>query len=231
MKIISTKEISTRSVKCLIVAPSGSGKTTLAKTLKDKTLIINLEQGLAALHGTDIDTVDIASEMDNKKKYAMLADVSRYLLTQEAKDKYKNIYIDSLSEVCGLMYANLKIKYPDKSNSLVLYGELADSMKSFIKFYRDINDYSIFMTALSVIEKNELGMRFHAIDLIGKISNQVEAFFDLVLYIRIIEDEKGARRALLTSKSENYPAKDRTSKLDLYEPCDLSIIKQKVLGV
>lgn len=230
MKIISTKEISTRSVKCLIVAPSGSGKTTLAKTLRDKTLIINLEQGLAALHGTDIDTVDIASEPDIKKRYIMLQEVSKYLATAEAKAIYKNVFIDSISELSQLMYNILKLKYPDRKDNLVVYGELADNMKSFIKFYRDIPEYSVFMTALSVIEKDEQLKRYHAIDLIGKISGQVEAYFDLVMFLRIIEDEKGQKRVLQTSKQDSYPCKDRFGKLDIFEQPDLSAIKQKILS-
>jgi len=229
MKINTTKEIATRSVKALIVAPSGSGKTTLAKTLKDKTLIINLEQGLAALHGTDIDVIDIASEPDISKRYLMLKEVSKYLGTKEAKETYKNIFVDSISELSQLFYAILKLKYPDRKDNLIVYGELADNMKSFIKFYRDLPEYSVWMTALSVVEKDENLKRFHAIDLIGKISNQVEAYFDLVVYIRIIEDDKGVNRFLQTSKRDSYPGKDRFGKCDFFEPCDLSAIKQKIL--
>ncbi len=138
MKIQSTRSIQDRGLKILIFGESGVGKTTLARTIKEPVLVISAEGGLLPLHENDIQYIDITRDDDNKpinktKRFDRLREVFVYLNTEECRKTYKVIYIDSLTEISQCVFDMLKEKYPDKADSLKLYGDLAETMRSTVK--------------------------------------------------------------------------------------------------
>jgi hypothetical protein len=66
----------------------------------------------------------------------------------------------------------------------------------------------------------------------GKTLTQgIAYFFDEVFALRVHTDDEGnIQRWLQTSANGSYTAKDRSGALDLFEPCDLSHIANKILG-
>ncbi len=231
MKITSTKNIGHDRLKMLIVGPSGAGKTTLASTINEETLIISAESGLLSLSSHDIDVYDLTQEQDIAKRYSLIIEAYKYLQTEEAKKKYKWIYIDSLTELSQILVAFLKKKYPDKKDALSMWGEYNDGIISMIKSFRDLPTYNVVFTALQSVDKDDNGKRFYGVEMFGKISNKVEAFFDELFTLRVIDNDKGeTKRALLTQRQDPYIGKDRSGKLDLYEPANLSAIMQKITG-
>lgn len=234
MKITNTESIGAATPKILIIGESGVGKTRLAATIKEPTLIVSAEAGLLSLSGCKIDVADISindkGEMISRDmRPDRLAEVFKYLQTDEAKKKYKVIYVDSITEICQCLYDKLKVKYPSKSDSLNLFGELAEKMRLTIKAFRDLPDYAVVMTCLAVTDKDENGKRFIAADLIGKIAGQINQFLDEVFYMQIIQLENGTRkRVLQTGKCERMNAKDRSAKLNHFEDADLDIVFKKI---
>lgn len=223
MIISSTKGIGVNALKMLVYGPSGVGKTSLAMTIKEPLLLISAEAGLLPLRHSEIDVIDLTT-VTKDKRIDMLAEAYTYLMTPEAQKKYKWIMIDSLSELSQNLVEKLQVEFPDRKDSLVLYGENAKRMRSIVKLFRDLPHYNVIFTALDETEKDDNGMRFQTIQMIGKISQQLPAYFDEVFYMTTIE---GVRK-LVTGKSEKLVAKDRSGALEQFEPADLGLIVAKI---
>jgi phage nucleotide-binding protein len=232
MKIQNTMNYSSNKLKILIYGESGVGKTSLAKTITDKTLIISAEAGLLSLNDSNIDVIDITQDNDGKpilkeKRIQRLVEAYQYLLTDECKKKYQWIFIDSLTEISQAMIDSLNVEFPERKDSLVLYGENSKRMNSLIKSFRDIPFYNVVFTALPEIDKDENGFRFTTVQMVGSIAKKLPAFFDEVFYL-FINDE--AERLLLCEKSDKVIAKDRSGKLDRLEKPNLAQIARKIKG-
>ena len=231
MKITNTKNLSaTSSLKMVIYGTSGTGKTTLAKTIGESTLLISAESGLLTLSGSDIDVIDISQDdngnvIPKEKRIARLGEVYQFLLSDEAKKKYRWIFIDSLTEISQNLVECLQAEFPDRKDSLVLYGENSKRLRSLVKSFRDLPHYNVVMTALSVIDKDEAGMRFTTIDLVGNFASKLPGFFDEVFFMGV---DKDGKRFLVTETSERMVAKDRSGKLERLEVPDLSVIAKKI---
>jgi len=234
VKIQNTSTVAIGPLKMIVFGESGSGKTTLAKTIKEPTLIISAESGLLSLQGTNIDVIDLASDdagvaIPKEKRITRLGDAYKFLLTDEAKKKYKTVFIDSLTEINQNMLEKLQAEYTDAKDTLKMYGELSKAMRSMVKMFRDLPGYSVIFTALSEIEKDEENKRYVNVRLIGKFSSEVSGYFDEVLYLHV-ERETG-ERVLITEKSDRLMSKDRSGKLEKREPADLGIVMAKIRAV
>lgn len=233
IKIKKTGDVASSRVTMVITGPSGIGKTSLIRTLpapESRILLIAAEPGLACLHGTNIDTI----EVDPLNPTDHLEEIYEALCTDEFKKKYDYIFIDSLTEVGEMVLSFLKKDphYGQAKNILQMYGKYADMMTVLIKGYRDLMDYSVIFTCLDSVEKDGLE-KIESFNLSGtKIKNNLKSWFDIVMFYRIFTDEDGNHvRKLVTDIAEAPLAKDRTGRLDPYEEADLEVIIKKVTGV
>lgn len=225
MEIKSTKDVSSERVVALIVGPSGIGKTSLAKTLPESdTLIVSAESGLLCLSGTNYSVVEITT-------MEQLKEVFLFLSEESTKKKYKNIFIDSLTELGEVLLKELKNskEYSDPKMMLKMYGQYNDDFTMFIKALRDMKPYSIFFTCLNTFEKDGLQMVEEFNFPGAKVKANVKAWFDLVMKYEVFESEGNKHRMLITDMSVNPLAKDRSGKLEGYEVADLGAIKAKIL--
>lgn len=234
MELTTTKSLSNNSLKILVYGHSGVGKTTLASTINESVLIVSAESGLLSIADHDIPVVDITCAPTALERYQKLIEVYQYLKLPETQEKYDWIFIDSLTEIAQTLVQSLKQKYTDRKDGLVLWGEYNEKIRSLIKAFRDLKGYHVVFTALQAANKDEIGKRFNGIDMPGSISSSVEAFFDEVFNLQIheteIDEEVVEKRVLLTSRTDRTVGKDRSGKLNMYEPCDLNHIKNKILG-
>jgi len=236
MKVTSTKTHSANRLKFLIYGAPGVGKTTLAATLNEPVLVISAEAGLLSLAGHDIDVVDITVDDDGnriKKEHRLnrLLKVLAWLEEPATREKYKWIFIDSLTEISENLIENLRLVYPDMKDGLKLWGDYAKKARSMVKAFRDIPHYNVVFTALEKEDKDENNRRYVKVDMSGKIGQQLPAFFDEVFWFHVEQISKTeTRRLLLTSPRENVIAKDRSGKLELLEPPNLQAIVDKIWG-
>ena len=223
----------------LIYGNSGDGKTSTAKTIGESTLIVSSEAGLLCLQDAEppIDVIDITiddngNSIPKEKRIERLGEAYKYLLTEECQQKYKWIFIDSLTEISENMIEMLSAEFPDRKDSLVLYGENSKRMRGLIKSFRDIPHYNIIFTALPSIEKDENNRRFTGISLIGKLSSTIAGYFDEVLYLNAVEDQesKEIKRYFTTSGTSNLICKDRSGRLNKFEPANINKIITKIRG-
>ena len=87
---------------------------------------------------------------------------------------------------------------------------------------------NVFYTCLQRDDKDDIGRVTHLPNLIGSIRESCPAMFDFVFAMRIFETEDEKKRALQTDSNDGYIAKDRSGKLNNYEPADLGAIINKV---
>lgn len=225
MEVKSLKDELPRRINALIFGPSGFGKTTLAKTLIGKTLIINAESGLLSISGEDMDYVTIEGETA-KDKVILLGSILKQL---QQGVEYDNIFIDSLTEINQVFIEyHFDLIGWDKSKSLPTWGDVAKSMRGFIKSFRDLSQYSVYMTALDKVDKDEIGRRFITPDINGSLAKSVAQFFDEVFYYTKIEKEDKQVRVLVTDGTDKFTAKDRSGKLDKLMAPDLGAIQEKI---
>jgi len=223
-------------VSILVTGKSGIGKTALAATFGDlnKVCLINLENGFLSIADHTIDIYDCTVDANgremprhlrHKKLIYALTDI---FARKEMQEKYKYLVIDSITEASQNLMESLKLLYPDKKNTLPMYGDNNTEMMALIKSIRDLN-YVTVVLALETIEKDEVGRRFNGIDVIGKITQRIPAFFDEVFCYDQFEVDGKLERRLLTSSHGNYIAKDRSGKLSLLEKPNLQDIITKIM--
>lgn len=235
MKVTNTREIGSKSIKILVMGESGTGKTTLAKTIGEPTIILSAESGLLSLAGSDIDVIDLTRDDNGKllpkdKRVDRVNEAYKYLLTDEAKLKYKWVFIDSLTEIQQFMFDSLKQLYPDRSQGLVLYGELAEKTRKVVESFRDLPGYNVVFTSLSCVEKDENNKRFISVDMIGKISQHVNQWLDEIFYM-FVDPEQENKRFFITGNTEKVRCKDRSGKLLLKEPANIAQVITKIRAV
>ena len=207
----------------LVYGAAGTGKTTLIGTLPEPVLVLSAESGLMSLAASkgDIDVMTIADVEDLRSAYKMLA---------KTEHRYKWVALDSVSEIAEVVLAAEKTKSKDPRAA---YGALIDSMTSLLKAFRDL-PIGVYMTCKEARDKDEAtGRIMQSVGMPGaKLAQAIPYLFDEVLRLVVIVDKDSGERVrmLQTSPDATSDAKDRSGKLDAFEPADLGAILQKLNG-
>lgn len=230
MKIQTTNELHQGKIKAFVYGFSGAGKTSLAKTLP-KCLVISAESGLMSLAGSGVAYIDISQDdagnlIPKEKRIERLGEVYRWLMTDEAKN-YEWVMLDSLTEIGQCLADRMAKEYPDRKDALVKWGEYATRMRDLVKSFRDLPCHNVLITSLAVIDKDENGKRFAAVDLQGSISQKLAGYFDLFMFLNSSKQDDGTiRRELICQPEDWVAAKTRTNppdKLLPREPADMGL--------
>lgn len=221
MKITKTNEVENHHIFALIVGASGVGKTSLAKTLPhNETLIISAESGLLSIQDASIDVVEINSLSE-------LKNVFTFLSTNE--NKYKNIFIDSLTEMGEMIFHALKPEY-EKSQTFGLYNDYTDKIIATLKYLRGLVKYNIWITCLDKMTAKDF-TEVISLDLVQKsLAKKIPALFDEVFHMQAVEHDGELKRVLVTDNSIVDFCKDRSGKLNKYELPDLGMINNKIFN-
>jgi len=200
-------------VKVVVYGKSGSGKTTLAGTAPDP-IIISAEGGLMALADKDIPSIAVKYLHDLDDAYDLVIN-----------SDHKTVCLDSLSEIAEVV---LSYEKANNKDGRAAYGKTNDVIFRKIRKFRDIQDKHVYCTAKLMNDDDGNYMP----SMPGKrMTNEVPYFFDLVMVLRIGEDEEGDNyRYLQTQPDIKYVAKDRSGKLNSIERPDLTLIFNKIIS-
>jgi len=217
-----TGGISAAGVKLLVYGNAGVGKTSLMATLPD-AVILSAEGGLLSIQGADMPFIEINSMDTLKEAYQWLAN------SQEAA-QFKSVGLDSISEIAEVVLNHEKKLTKDPRQA---YGAMQEQMTDIIRAFRDLPGRHVYFTAKCEKATDEQGRMLYAPSMPGnKTGQQLPYFFDEVLALRAERDAEGnVQRALMTQTDGLWQAKDRSGKLQMWEPADLGAIIQKIGGV
>lgn len=218
LEIKNTKDVQEVDIKVILYGLSGSGKTRQIKTL-DKPLILSAEAGLLSIAGFDADFIKIETLDDLRQSYEFL----------KTDTKYKTVVLDSVSEIAEVVLTAEKKLAKDPRQA---YGALADSMSNLIRAFRDLPGKDVVFIAKAEKEKDQDGKLLYSPSMPGqKLGQALPYFFDEVLALRVEKNEEGKTiRAFQTEASDTWSCKDRSGKLDPWEPADLGAIFKKIRG-
>ena len=217
----STNTVKMNGLKVLVYGMAGAGKTTLIKTLPSP-VILSAEGGLLSLGGENLPYIEIKTMADLREAYGWLAS------SEEAKG-FRSVALDSISEIAEVILGAEKAQSKDPRQA---YGAMQDIMTVFIRDFRDLPGRHVYFSAKVEKQQNELGQFLHSPSMPGqKLGQMLPYFFDEVLALRVGQNENGETvRTLQCATDGIWTAKDRSGRLDMWEPADLGRIIEKIGG-
>lgn len=216
-----TGDVSAVNVRLLVYGEAGSGKTSLIVTLPSP-LVLSAEGGLLSIKGADVPFIEIKSMDDLKEAY-------QWLTESEEAAQFKSVALDSISEIAEVVLTAEKKIAKDPRQA---YGALQDQMQMIIRAFRDLPGKHVYFSAKMEKAQDETGRILYAPSMPGnKLAQQLPYFFDEVLALRVEKDAEGVpQRALMCASDGLWSAKDRSGRLDAWEPADLGAVIGKIMG-
>ena len=105
-------------------------------------------------------------------------------------------------------------------------------MTEVVRLFRDIPDKHVVFTAKMEKSTDEMGRMLYSPSMPGnKTAQALPYFFDEVLALRVEKDADGQpQRGIMAQPDGLWTAKDRSGKLDAWEPAHLGDIIKKIGG-
>lgn len=208
-------------VKVLSYGMAGAGKTTSLATAP-APIILSAEAGLLSLADADVPYIEVTS-------MASIGEAYGWLTSSAESRHYRTVCLDSLSEIAEVLLIEERAKTKDPRQA---YGAMADQMAQLIRMFRDLPGRHVVMTAKLDKSQDEHGRMLWSPSMPGtKTGQSLPYFFDEVFALQVHKDEEGkTQRAFLTEGDGNWVAKDRSGKLDTWEPADFGAIFAKIGG-
>lgn len=219
INIKRTGGLSANGVKLLVYGQAGAGKTSLIKTLPSP-IVLSAEGGLLSIQDADLPYIEISDMATLREAYTWLTE------SPEAQ-AYQSVALDSISEIAEVVLNTEKKATKDPRQA---YGAMQEQMADIIRAFRDIPGRHIYMSAKLEKTQDEMGRVLYAPSMPGnKTGQSLPYFFDEMLALRVEKDAEGTtQRALMCDSDGLWQAKDRSGKLDPWEPADLGHIIAKI---
>jgi hypothetical protein len=230
-------------INLLVYGDPGSGKTVLAGSADAvpelrPVIHIDVEGGTFSLKDfhPEVDVVRVQSWEQLQQVYDQLH--------RERGAGYKTAVLDSVTEMqkfsmYGIM-GKLKVARPDLDEDIPgmrEWGKNIEQVRKMIRAFRDLPMNCIF-TALDRKDQNKrTGLTEHRPSLSGKVADEVAGFIDIVAYMYNkflpvqggMDGETENHRFLLTQKTDEYVAKDRSNKLpQVVQDPDMKVLHQLI---
>ena len=257
LKIINVNErLQTQTgVKMVILGGFGIGKTSLLKTLEEPTLCIDLEAGLLAVQDWQGDVIRVRTWEEARAIACLIGGANPALGGNQVYspmhyehalrtyrglqdlDKYKCIFIDSLTVASRLCFAWAKAQpmvASDKTGRTDIrgaYGLLAQEMMAWVNQFQYIPNKDIIFTAILEQRLDEFNRSIWMPQCEGnKTANELPSVLDEVISMVSLKKEETQQRAFVcqTINPWGYPAKDRSGRLEMVEEAHLGKLLAKI---
>lgn len=225
MQIKSTSSIATNvGTTVLLYGESGVGKTYIARTC-EAPLVLDLEGGTRSLADVSIDYLSINTVEE-------WLEVRAWLANSAESQRYRTIYIDSVSELAEKYLARNLLADGKQQHGLQAYGQMGQQIMENFWFLKGLSQFDVIMTARSAQQIDETGGRFYDFVMPGKsLSSNFVYYFDNLWALRIEREKDQYFRVLQTQTDKLYVAKTRGGwAVNQYEPANLRKLLQKLKG-
>ena len=215
--IESTYGISARTgVKMLCYSRSGIGKTCLLATAP-APFALSAENGLLSLNRLQVPYTRITT-------LQQLDTVYTWLLNRQDGERIKTVGLDSISEIADACLANALKSHKDPRKA---YGQLTEEIMLRFRAFRDLPYRHVYFIAQQErIVDETTGASFYGPSYPGqKLGQKTPYLFDETFNLII---DKTGQRWLRTRPDHQYDAKDRSGRLDEFEPANLTHIINKI---
>lgn len=222
-----TSAVEPAFAKILVYGASGAGKTTLIPSLPNP-IVLSAEAGLLSIRGSDIPYIEIT---DIESLYEAFEWING---SDEAK-VFESIALDSISEIAEVVLSAEKKRTTDNGKLVdprQAYGATQDKVIDLCRAFRDLPGRHVYMSAKVERAQDDMGRLLYNPSMPGnKLGQAIPYLFDEVLALRAEADGNGnITRMLQTSTDGVWNAKDRSGRLDMWEPADLGAVIRKVLS-
>jgi hypothetical protein len=260
LKIISADErmAQDKGVKALVVGPAGVGKTTLLRTTSlPSTLFVDLEAGDLAVQDIKVDTLrprtweecrDLAAYLGGPNpalpptavySQAHYDSVCESMGSGDALDKYDTYFIDSITvagRLCFKWCEQQPESFNDRGKKDVrgTYGLMGREMIGWLTHLQHTRGKNVIFVGILENLKDEFNVTSWQLQIEGgKTGKELPGIVDQIMTLQFIDfgDGKPTRAFVTTQPNQwNYPAKDRSGKLDQIEEPHLGKLLAKIAG-
>jgi hypothetical protein len=255
VKIISADErmAERRGVKVLMVGPTGVGKTSqLGRLDPARTLFCESEAGDLPVQGVPVDTirvsdwrtaVDLAWRIGGpNSSFPPTAAYSEAHFEAlggalENLDRYDTIFADSITDISRLSYRHAE-QQPETftrtgaKDVRSAYGLHARQMINWLQQLQHARDKNVIFVAVLEKVTDDSNISTWQPQLEGsRTGRELPGIVDEIITMQWVDfgDGKPTRAFVCTSPNAwGYPAKDRSGKLEQFEPPDLGALIQKL---
>ncbi len=248
-----------RGVKGVITGPSGIGKTSLAWTLDaSTTLVLNAEAGDLSLQGWQGDMIDVrtwdqardlacfiggpnpAFRSDQPYSQAHYDHVLAEIGDPAMLDKYETVFVDSITVASRLCLQWSKgqpqaiSERTGKPDTRGAYGLLGQEMIGWLTQFQHTKVKHVWLVGILDEKSDDFNRRHFTLQIEGsKTGLELPGIVDEVISMVQLSTEEGEPyRAFVcqTINPWNYPAKDRSGRLDMIERPHLGALMEKIDG-
>jgi phage nucleotide-binding protein len=221
----SAQAAQSNGVKALVYGVAGSGKTSLSATFGDiPTVVISCESGLLSIADADLPVIEIKTMNDLSEAYL-------FLTQNQDGQRFKAIVIDSVSEIAEVLLAEEKKTSKD---ARAAYGNTSEKMMELLRAFRDVaGRHVLFISKLEKVKDEMNGALMYGPSMPGqRLGQAIPYLVDEVFALRVEKDGEGnVSRWLQTTPDFQWQAKDRSGKLDPFEPTNMDHIIKKISGI
>lgn len=226
MKPRPTTDVHSQPLFLCVYGPSGVGKTSLAKTLEGRTLVLDAESGLAVLGDPNIDYISLAIDekgefVPEEKRLERMKEFMTYTRTPECRAKYKNIVIDSITEIGENL--NKRMATLHANDNFKRWGEYKNALLDFLKFFRDTGSYTTLFIALEARLDDEAENSSKYVPALAGAKAQAALMpvFDAVLRMRADKDGKRHFVCRQTAKTDVKVRHKNSHRIEEIEPAHI----------
>lgn len=259
LKIISADErmAQDKGVKALVVGPAGVGKTSLLRTLDPaSTLFIDLEAGDLAVQDVQIDTLQPRTWEECRNIACFLSgpnpalpptaiySQAHYDAIQSEFDgasifKYATYFIDSITvagRLCFRWCEQQPESFNDRGKKDVrgTYGLMGREMIAFLTQLQHSRGKNVIFVGILENLKDEFNVTSWELQIEGsKTGKELPGIVDQIFTMQYVDFGDGQKvRALICTAPNawNYPAKDRSGRLEQIEEPHLGKLLAKLTG-